>query len=111
MNAAEARMLEWIRSANAALRDAAGVIAQGTNPKSHSGLLLELHRLTATHRCKRCGALWHLYPPDDSASPDNPLRNGAWRLATRSCEKCCDNVPMRDQIEPLDVRGGDSNDN
>lgn len=53
-----------------------------------------------THRCKVCGALWILWPPNpDHIVPD--LRDGSWSLFSLRCGKCCDNAPMGDQIEPL----------
>ena len=41
-----------------------------------------------THRCKVCGALWILY-------------SDAWSLCSKECGKCCNNVLMGEQIEPL----------
>lgn len=42
-----------------------------------------------THYCRECRALWRLWP------------NGSWSLVTMTCGKCCDNVPMGEQIAPL----------
>jgi hypothetical protein len=47
------------------------------------------------HRCKICGALWRLNPPS-SVQPD-----GSWTLVSEKCGKCCDNVEMGSQIEPV----------
>ena len=47
----------------------------------------------ATHRCKVCGALWW--------RGECPPVGLCWSLRSASCGKCCDNVPMREQIEPL----------
>ncbi len=53
-----------------------------------------------THRCKVCGALWILWPPDpEHVVPE--LREGSWSVFSLHCEKCCDNAPMGEQIEPL----------
>ena len=50
-----------------------------------------LNGLTApTHKCKVCGALWILWATH-------------WNLASRECGKCCDNMPMRDQIVELAI--------
>lgn len=43
-----------------------------------------------THFCKECGALWRLWPNE-----------GGWNLRSKECGKCCDNVPMGDQIEAM----------
>lgn len=43
-----------------------------------------------THRCKVCRAFWVLWPND-----------GGWSLCSPKCGKCCDNVPMGQQIEKL----------
>lgn len=43
-----------------------------------------------THFCKECGALWRLWP-----------NGGGWSLRSKECGKCCDNVPMGDQIEAM----------
>jgi hypothetical protein len=47
--------------------------------------------LTATHRCKVCGALWVKWP------------DATWSLRSPECGACCDNAPMGDQIEDLDA--------
>ena len=44
--------------------------------------------LSPTHRCKICGAYWIEWAD-------------SWSLVSRECRKCCDNVAMGDQIEPL----------
>lgn len=44
-----------------------------------------------THRCKICGALWVSHPD-------------SWSLFSSECGKCCDNVGMGDQIEPLSIK-------
>jgi hypothetical protein len=62
----------------------------------------EIERLkpqTATHRCKECGALWRLW----AAGEVHPDDDGSWMLISPSCGKCCDNVAMGDQIQPLGV--------
>lgn len=41
-----------------------------------------------THRCKSCGALWIDW-------------GDSWSLFSIHCGKCCDNVAMGEQIEPL----------
>lgn len=57
----------------------------------------------ATHRCKICKALWRLNPPDPNALPGSPLTEESWSVTTPDIMgKCCDNVAMGDQIEPLD---------
>lgn len=43
----------------------------------------------ASHYCKVCGAAWHQWP------------DGNWSLKSSSCGKCCDIVPMGDQIQSL----------
>lgn len=43
-----------------------------------------------THRCKECGALWIAY-------------RQSWSLCSMECGKCCDNEPMLDQIEALQI--------
>ena len=43
-----------------------------------------------THFCKECGAMWRLWPNE-----------GGWNLRSKECGKCCDNVPMGDQIEAM----------
>jgi hypothetical protein len=53
-------------------------------------------RATATHRCKVCGALWRLNDPTE-VQPE-----GSWSLASEACGRCCDNVAMGDQIEPIE---------
>lgn len=45
--------------------------------------------LLATHRCTECDARWIQYG------------DGCWSLASKTCGKCCDNVAMGDQIEPI----------
>jgi hypothetical protein len=45
--------------------------------------------VTATHRCNVCDARWR----------DN--NDGTWTLVSTKAGACCDNQPMRDQIEPL----------
>lgn len=55
-----------------------------------------------THRCKICGALWRLNAADPvNFPPPHPFANGSWTLVSISCGKCCDNVEMGTQIEPL----------
>lgn len=64
----------------------------------------------ATHRCKVCGALWRLNPGQPSKyPPTHPFHDGTWTLVSATCGKCCDNVPMGEQIErlALDLRGGE----
>lgn len=56
--------------------------------------------MTATHRCKVCGALWRRCEPGETPGIDGVR----WSLASEKCGKCCDNVPMGDQIEPLEVK-------
>lgn len=51
--------------------------------------------LGALHRCKICGALWKLNLPSD-VQPE-----GSWSLVSPTCGKCCDNVAMGVQIEPV----------
>jgi hypothetical protein len=64
--------------------------------KTERELLTEaqLHKaqraLSATHRCKVCGALWIMF-------------KNSWSLASQECGKCCDNQPMGEQIEPFGV--------
>lgn len=55
------------------------------------------HGVEPTHRCKVCGATWRL----------NPEKPESWTLmgATPSGQ-CCNNVEMRDQIEPLQTQAG-----
>jgi hypothetical protein len=47
-----------------------------------------------THRCNVCGALWILNPPSE-------VQRGSWSLWSKACGKCCDNVAMGEQIEPI----------
>lgn len=42
-----------------------------------------------THYCRECKALWRRWP------------DGSWSLVTAACGKCCDNVPMGEQIVAL----------
>ena len=42
-----------------------------------------------THYCRECKALWRRWP------------DGSWSLVTAACGKCCDNVPMGEQLAPL----------
>ena len=64
------------------------------------GKSLPVTSVEATHRCKICGALWVLWPPNPAWPP--PLRDGSWSVLTPDIMgKCCDNEPMGAQIEPL----------
>lgn len=55
-----------------------------------------------THRCKVCGAMWILYPPNSFAPEGHPVRESWWSLGTNEhCGPCCDNVAMGEQIERL----------
>lgn len=65
----------------------------------HSSLL---NGRIPTHRCKVCGALWTLWPPDPTNLVE-AIRPGSWSLFTPRCGQCCDNVVMGDQIEQLPV--------
>lgn len=62
-----------------------------------------------THRCKICGALWRLNPPSypNHCGPEGcrVCREESWSLTSPTCEKCCDNAAMGDQIEPLNDSG------
>lgn len=66
----------------------------------------ETPRLQATHRCKVCGALWALIPPTAPGlccpSTCASCLNGWWSVLTPEIMgKCCDNVAMGEQIEPI----------
>jgi hypothetical protein len=55
-----------------------------------------------THRCKICGALWILWAAQPNKYPaGHPLSERSWSLFSLNCGKCCDNVAMVDQIEPI----------
>jgi hypothetical protein len=62
-----------------------------------------------THYCLICGALWSLnaaLSPEEHqekhcSNQNCPLLQESWSLISSSCGKCCDNVPMENQIESL----------
>jgi hypothetical protein len=57
---------------------------------------------TATHRCKVCAAMWRLNPAEPEKYPsDHPFAQETWSLVSAKCGKCCDNVAMENQIEPV----------
>jgi hypothetical protein len=61
-----------------------------------------------THRCKICGALWKLWQTGEAGPGQNisgvPGRgSGGWTLVSSTCEKCCDNQVMGQQIDQISV--------
>lgn len=59
--------------------------------RDHMIQALERGRLP-THRCRVCGAFWIFF-----TDPSEP----SWSLFSRECGRCCDNVDMAEQIDPL----------
>jgi len=53
--------------------------------------------IAPSHKCKICGAYWRLWLKEEVPYSEND----SWSLLSTSCGSCCDNVPMRGQIEPL----------
>ena len=49
---------------------------------------VEVNGRAPTHYCRVCGALWADF-------------GESWSLVSAACGKCCDNVPMGEQIAPL----------
>lgn len=57
-----------------------------------------------THRCKVCCALWTLWEAQPAKYPSgHPLHGRSWSLFSSGCGKCCDNVAMGDQIQPIQL--------
>lgn len=50
-----------------------------------------------THRCNVCGAMWRFWPRRDTGHED------AWNMRSNACGPCCDQAPMREQIQPLTI--------
>jgi hypothetical protein len=63
-------------------------------------------KVKPTHWCKICGAYWVRWSKDNCPNMQEQFI-GQWTLVSSSCEKCCDNEVMGDQIMelPPDWRG------
>jgi len=55
------------------------------------------NKVMPTHKCKICGAYWRLWLKEEVPYSETD----SWSLISSSCGTCCDNVPMRRQIEPV----------
>lgn len=88
----------WYCKATAAMEHAGRALASPTPDDGARGE-------PATHVCRICGAQWRLNPAEPDKYPkDHPFHHATWTLRSPTCGKCCDNVAMGDQIEPLPPR-------
>jgi hypothetical protein len=69
------------------------------------------HVPVSTHRCTVCGSWWILNPARTDYPSDHPFSHPTWTLSKGTVTdeayplgragRCCDNVPMGDQIEAI----------
>lgn len=58
------------------------------------------NKIVPTHKCIECGALWTYFPVGDTGYSCGDT----WHLFSDKCGICCDNQPMKKQIQPLTVK-------
>ena len=64
------------------------VVASAATAPPGAPVGVEVNGRAPTHYCRVCGALWADF-------------GESWSLVSAACGKCCDNVPMGEQIAPL----------